>query len=99
MAAISVSSKWLAAPSSSCRRRERDNLRNSRVRSILLAAASTAFEHMPTPSLTDLTTVREIRAAGPGADADSLRGAYLELFVKVDKDWQRHPKSLERLGY
>jgi len=26
-------------------------------------------------------------------------GAYLELFVKVDKDWQRHAKSLERLGY
>jgi GTP-binding protein Era len=27
------------------------------------------------------------------------KGAYLELFVKVDKDWQRRPKSLERLGY
>ena len=26
-------------------------------------------------------------------------GAFLELFVKVDKDWQRHPKSLQRLGY
>ena len=26
-------------------------------------------------------------------------GAFVELFVKVDKDWQRHPKSLERLGY
>jgi len=26
-------------------------------------------------------------------------GAYLELFVKVDKDWQRRPKALERLGY
>jgi len=26
-------------------------------------------------------------------------GAYLELFVKVDRDWQRHPKALERLGY
>jgi GTP-binding protein Era len=25
--------------------------------------------------------------------------AYLELFVKVDKDWQRRPKALERLGY
>jgi GTP-binding protein Era len=24
-------------------------------------------------------------------------GAYLELFVKVDKDWQRRPKALERL--
>ena len=26
-------------------------------------------------------------------------GAYLELFVKVDKDWQRQPRALERLGY
>jgi GTP-binding protein Era len=24
---------------------------------------------------------------------------FLELFVKVDKDWQRRPKALERLGY
>jgi GTP-binding protein Era len=27
------------------------------------------------------------------------KGAYIELFVKVDKDWQRRPKALERLGY
>jgi GTPase len=26
-------------------------------------------------------------------------GAFIELFVKVDKDWQRHAKALERLGY
>jgi GTP-binding protein Era len=26
-------------------------------------------------------------------------GAYLELFVKVDKDWQRRPDRIERLGY
>ena len=26
-------------------------------------------------------------------------GSFLELFVKVDKDWQRRPKALERLGY
>jgi GTP-binding protein Era len=26
-------------------------------------------------------------------------GAYLELQVKVDKDWQRHPKAMERFGY
>lgn len=26
-------------------------------------------------------------------------GTYLELFVKVDRDWQRRPKALERLGY
>lgn len=26
-------------------------------------------------------------------------GVYLELFVKVDKDWQQQAKSLDRLGY
>jgi GTP-binding protein Era len=26
-------------------------------------------------------------------------GVFLELFVKVDKDWQRRPRALERLGY
>lgn len=26
-------------------------------------------------------------------------GAYLELYVKVDKDWQRHARALDRLGY
>ena len=26
-------------------------------------------------------------------------GTYLELLVKVDKDWQRRPKALERFGY
>jgi GTP-binding protein Era len=26
-------------------------------------------------------------------------GAYLELFVKIDKDWQHRAKALERLGY
>ena len=26
-------------------------------------------------------------------------GVYLELFVKVDKDWQRRPDRVERLGY
>jgi GTP-binding protein Era len=26
-------------------------------------------------------------------------GAYLELFVKVDKNWQRREQALERLGY
>jgi GTP-binding protein Era len=26
-------------------------------------------------------------------------GAYLELFVKVDKDWQRRPQALARLGF
>lgn len=26
-------------------------------------------------------------------------GAYLDLVVRVDRDWQRRPKALERLGY
>jgi len=26
-------------------------------------------------------------------------GVYIELFVKVDKDWQRRPQALQRLGY
>jgi len=26
-------------------------------------------------------------------------GTFLELQVKVDKDWQRHPKAMERFGY
>ena len=26
-------------------------------------------------------------------------GVYIELFVKVDKDWQRRPDRIERLGY
>ncbi len=26
-------------------------------------------------------------------------GAFVELFVKVDKDWQRRPASIQRLGY
>jgi hypothetical protein len=34
---------------------------------------------MPTPALTDLTSVREIRAAHPGPEAESVRSAYLEL--------------------
>ena len=26
-------------------------------------------------------------------------GAFIELVVKVEKDWQRQPKALDRLGY
>jgi GTP-binding protein Era len=26
-------------------------------------------------------------------------GAYLELFVVVDPNWQRRPERIERLGY
>ena len=27
------------------------------------------------------------------------KGAFLELFVKVDKDWQRRSQALDRLGF
>jgi GTPase len=40
-----------------------------------------------------------LAAVGRAVRAQLEPGAYLELFVKVDKDWQRRPRSLERLGY
>jgi GTP-binding protein Era len=40
-----------------------------------------------------------LREVGSRARAQLPDGAYLELFVKVDKDWQSRPKALERLGY
>ena len=40
-----------------------------------------------------------LKEVGIRARAQLDEGAYLELRVKVDKDWQRRPKALERLGY
>ena len=40
-----------------------------------------------------------LKEAGTRVRQQLPEGAYLELFVKVDKDWQRRAKSLERLGY
>ena len=40
-----------------------------------------------------------LKAVGIAVRAQLPPGAYIELFVKVDKDWQRRPKALERLGY
>jgi GTP-binding protein Era len=40
-----------------------------------------------------------LKAVGTAVREQLSPGAYLELFVKVDKDWQRRPKALERLGY
>jgi GTP-binding protein Era len=40
-----------------------------------------------------------LKAVGQAVRAQLVEGAYLELFVKVDKDWQRRPKALERLGF
>src|SRR4051812_46339407 len=39
------------------------------------------------------------KAVGTAVRAQLPEGAFIELFVKVDKDWQRHAKALERLGY
>jgi len=40
-----------------------------------------------------------LKEVGTRVRAQLAEGAYLELVVKVDKDWQRRPKALERLGY
>ncbi len=40
-----------------------------------------------------------LKEVGQRARAQMPEGAYLELFVKVDKDWQRKPDRIERLGY
>ncbi|MGI8492022.1 MAG: GTPase Era [Acidimicrobiales bacterium] len=40
-----------------------------------------------------------LKAVGTSVRSQMPAGAYLELFVKVDTDWQSRPKALERLGY
>jgi GTP-binding protein Era len=40
-----------------------------------------------------------LKEVGTRVRAQLPEGAFVELFVKVDKDWQRRAKSLERLGY
>jgi len=40
-----------------------------------------------------------LKQVGQAVRAQLREGAYLELVVKVDPDWQRQPKSLDRLGY
>jgi GTP-binding protein Era len=40
-----------------------------------------------------------LRQAGSRVRAQLPPGAFLELVVKVDPDWQRRPRALERLGY
>jgi GTP-binding protein Era len=40
-----------------------------------------------------------LKAAGTAARKQLPPGAYLELFVKVEKNWQRHRELIERLGY
>ena len=40
-----------------------------------------------------------LKEVGTRVRAQLPEGAYLELFVRVDKDWQRRPDRVERLGY
>ncbi len=40
-----------------------------------------------------------LKEVGKLARAQLPEGVFLELFVKVDKDWQRKPDRIERLGY
>ena len=40
-----------------------------------------------------------LKAVGTAVREQLPEGAYLELVVKVDKDWQRRPAALQRLGY
>lgn len=40
-----------------------------------------------------------LKAAGIAVRQQLPPGAYLELFVKVEKSWQRRPELIERLGY
>jgi GTP-binding protein Era len=40
-----------------------------------------------------------LKAVGTAVRRQLPEGAHIELFVKVDKDWQRRPAALERLGY
>jgi GTPase len=40
-----------------------------------------------------------LKAVGTAVRAQLPEGSYVDLHVRVDKDWQRRPKSLDRLGY
>jgi GTP-binding protein Era len=40
-----------------------------------------------------------LKEVGTQVRAQLPEGAYIELHVKVDKDWQRRPRALDRLGY
>ena len=40
-----------------------------------------------------------LKEVGTKARAQLPDGVFLELFVRVDKDWQRRPRALDRLGY
>lgn len=40
-----------------------------------------------------------LKAVGTAVRSQLAPGTFLELFVKVERDWQRRPRSLDRLGF
>ena len=40
-----------------------------------------------------------LKAVGTAVREQLPEGAFIELFVRVDRDWQRQPLALDRLGY
>ena len=40
-----------------------------------------------------------LKAVGTAVREQLPDGAFIELFVRVDRDWQRQPLALDRLGY
>jgi GTP-binding protein Era len=40
-----------------------------------------------------------LKQVGTAVRRQLPKGAHIELFVKVDKDWQRRPQALDRLGF
>ena len=40
-----------------------------------------------------------LKEVGTAVRRQLPQGAFVELFVTVDKDWQRRPDRVERLGY
>jgi GTP-binding protein Era len=40
-----------------------------------------------------------LKQVGTEVRSQLPEGAFIELFVRVDKNWQRHPDAVERLGY
>ena len=40
-----------------------------------------------------------LKQVGTAVRSQLPEGVYIELHVKVDKDWQRRPRAIERIGY
>ena len=80
---------------------------SARQRIEFLEAAVTVLQALPNSSAAQITHSRtlaaNVREVGTTArkDIERLLGqrVYLDLHVKVAKDWQRDPKQLQRLGF